>query len=129
MMKKGARSCGCLHREAAAQRGQLNRTHGEGAPGRKSIEYKAWGSMKERCYRLRATRYAQYGGRGIKVCDRWLNSFENFLADMGRRPSPEHSIDRIDNDGNYEPNNCRWATREEQRRNRTTPKRYKKRRK
>lgn len=69
--------------------------------------------MKERCYSLKAQRYEHYGGRGIKVCDRW-HSFTNFIQDMGERPTKDHSLDRIDNDGNYTPNNCRWATKEEQ---------------
>jgi hypothetical protein len=73
--------------------------------------------MKMRCYSRGATRYAEWGGRGIRVCHRWL-TFENFLADMGERPSSSHSIDRIDPDGNYELGNCRWATRSEQQRNR-----------
>jgi hypothetical protein len=78
--------------------------------------------MKSRCYDSKRNGYKNYGGRGIKVCDRWLNSFENFLTDMGRKPGPEYSIDRIDNDGNYEPGNCRWATMQEQSQNKRTSK-------
>ena len=73
--------------------------------------------MKTRCSNPNDKHFDEYGGRGIKVCDRWLNSFENFLADMGEKPSPSHSIDRIKVNGNYEPGNCRWATPEEQARN------------
>lgn len=77
-------------------------------------EYRTWTHIKSRCYNARVPEYNRYGGRGILVCDRWLESFENFLADMGIRPSKQHSIDRKDNDGNYEPSNCRWATIKEQ---------------
>ena len=73
-------------------------------------EYQAWRDMLNRCRRARTKEYPWYGGRGISVCDRWLR-FENFLADVGHKPSPEHELDRIDNDGHYEPGNVRWTTR------------------
>ena len=80
--------------------------------------YKCWVNMKNRCLNPNVKGYEYYGGRGITVCDRWKNSFENFLVDMGEPPSPELSIDRIDNDGNYEPGNCKWSTKYEQVHNR-----------
>lgn len=108
-LEKGQMSCGCFR----GSRG----THYETTSRGRSREYTTWSGMKVRCYNPNADMYPLYGGRGIKVCDRWLNSFETFLADMGRRPSPKHSIDRINNDGDCEPGNCRWSTYKEQRRN------------
>jgi hypothetical protein len=82
-----------------------------------SPEYSAWLALKGRCCNKNNKDFAKYGGRGISVCDRWINSFENFSKDMGKRPSSEHSIDRIDVNGNYHPDNCRWATIIQQRQN------------
>lgn len=82
-------------------------------------EYKAWQQMRLRCIDPAHQAYARYGGRGIRVCDRWLTSVENFIADMGPKPSPKHELDRYpDNNGNYEPGNCRWSTCSENSRNR-----------
>lgn len=83
----------------------------------KTKTYQAWADMKTRCYNSKRVQFAFYGGRGISVCDRWKNSFENFLADMGEKPHG-HSLDRIDTDGNYTKENCRWATQIEQCNNR-----------
>lgn len=84
-----------------------------------SAEYRIWTHIKSRCYNEKVPAYKHYGGRGISMCDRWRASFENFLADMGPRPTSDHSIDRFpDKDGNYEPGNCRWATEVEQQNNR-----------
>jgi hypothetical protein len=110
LIRKQTQSCGCLHKEIV---GTLNATHGMS----KSPEFRAWAGIKNRCHRPTYAHYECYGGRGITVCDRWLNSFENFYNDMGPRPSACHSIDRIDVNGNYEPGNCRWATIRQQHRN------------
>lgn len=91
--------------------------HGCSKRSGKTAEYKAWMSMKHRCLNPNATNFKHYGGRGIKVCDRWANSFQAFLDDMGKKPTARHTLDRIGVHGNYEPGNCRWATHSEQSKN------------
>lgn len=83
--------------------------HGHAIGKKKSAELQAWSDMKGRCNNPTYKAYSRYGGRGIKVCEQWINSFETFIADVGLRPSPKHSLNRIDNDGNYEPANVSWA--------------------
>lgn len=105
------KSCGCLKRDKLHQR---QTTHGMS----KSPEFFVWAAMIARCTNPTCAVYKYYGGRGIRVCKRWRTSFANFIADMGRRPSKKHELDRFpDNDGDYKPSNCRWATRKQQTRN------------
>jgi hypothetical protein len=107
------RSCGCLNSEMSATRqfkhGKIN-----------TPEYVSWNGLKGRCLNPRNAKYPHYGGRGIKVCERWMVSFQAFLKDMGTRPTVQHSIERKDINGNYEPSNCVWATADIQSRNKTT---------
>jgi len=114
LMAGATKSCGCLMREAASTR---LRRHGK----TKTPEYGIWKTMKSRCGNRNTQSYVNYGGRGITVCDRWKNSFEAFLLDMGERPSRAHSIDRRDGTKGYSPDNCRWATPMEQAANSTKP--------
>lgn len=110
-----SRSCGCSRKGNKA-----SLSHGMSA----TPEYRSWRAMKARCYNEKFPAYEYWGGRGIKVCDKWIDSFQEFYADMGNRPQGT-TLDRIDNNGDYTPNNCRWATLTEQSHNKRTPKKNK----
>lgn len=101
------KSCNCLSKELTAD---INKIHGKS----KTAEFKVWSGMKNRCSNHKDRSYKNYGSRGIKVCLRWQKSFKNFLADMGVRPSPKHSIERKNNDKGYSPKNCVWAIKKVQ---------------
>lgn len=117
LRRGGTVSCGCYRRN----RKPWNKTHGE----RGTPENNSWRAMRQRCLNPNAIQYKYYGGRGITICKRWDN-FASFLEDMGRKPTPRHSLDRIDNDGPYSPDNCQWSTHSEQVGNRRTLTTYKK---
>ncbi len=124
-------SCGCAKSESLKSRWEELRESGQRQVYKKgnkkykvykSAELSTWHNMITRCYKPYSNRYYRYGARGILVCDRWKNSFQAFFEDMGTRPSKNYSIERMNNDGNYEPNNCKWATRKEQIMNRSVSK-------
>ena len=106
LMSGNTKSCGCLRMDAITKHGMYG-----------TSVYRSWFALIQRCNNKNSTPYPYYGGRGISVCERWVNSFEDFYKDMGDKPSKNHSIDRIDNDGDYCPENCRWATNKQQSRN------------
>lgn len=119
-----AKSCGCVSNKIASEK---RIKHGCSRNNNETPEYRTWLAMTQRCYTPTTSEYKNYGGRGIAICSRWRgeDGFANFLLDMGRKPSTQHSIDRYPNpNGNYEPTNCRWATREQQANNTTRSKWY-----
>ena len=113
-----SQSCGCLHRELLRTMMTERIKHGHARDGQMSPEYVTWQRMIQRCTDANSNRFASYGGRGITVCDRWRHSFENFLEDMGPRPGPDYSLDRVGDANVYGPDTCRWSTEVEQQNNR-----------
>jgi len=118
LLRGSTESCGCLNKELVTAR---ETTHGMS----NTKIYNVWASLMTRCYNKKSPAYKWYGARGVEVCEEWRHSFENFFKDMGDRPSENHSIDRIDNNGNYEPCNCRWASWETQADNKRGMKEFK----
>lgn len=114
LQTRSTQSCGCYANEV---RKSMHLTHGKSRRGRVIPEYKTWLRMKNRCYNEKSKDYPGWGGRGIKVCNRWIASFEKFLLDMGQRPSPIYSLERKNNNRGYSPSNCVWATKDIQSRN------------
>ena len=112
----GKKSCGCLRKDQARVNGKIATTHGMYG----SKVYEAWAGIKKRCNNPSHKSYDRYGGRGIEICKEWGDSFLSFYGYIGDAPSSKHSVDRIDNDGNYEPGNVRWATTRQQSNNRST---------
>lgn len=127
---KLSKSCGCLRKEKANIQGKLNKTHGERTTNElRTKEYLCWVNIKNRCYNPKSTNFEHWGGRGITMFSSWVSNYQAFLNyilfTIGRAPGPEYSIDRINNDGNYEPGNLRWATRSQQNSNQRKRKRKK----
>ena len=116
LLRKHTKSCGCLNNEKRTQTGKSTKTHGHTCDRKQTLTYNSWMSMKYRCLNPKQKGYEYWGGRGITICERWMK-FENFLEDMGERPEGM-TLDRIDNDGNYEHSNCKWSTLKEQNNNR-----------
>lgn len=108
-----SKSCGCFRAKRTAE---IRIVHGDARKGFQTVEYYCWQAMRRRCLNPRNPGFENYGGRGISICPRW-SDYSAFLVDMGRKPSPSHSLERKNVDGNYEPSNCRWATAREQRSN------------
>ncbi len=111
-----SKSCGCLQREAAATIGRQQAEHG----GSGSPEHRVWLAMRRRCYLKTSKDYPRYGGRGIEVWPAWRDDFGAFACDIGKRPTPRHTLERLDNDGNYEPGNVAWVLPKDQARNRSS---------